>query len=313
VLPTKLTSIRGYGRAIVLAAALAGLMPPASAGAAAEIGATFPGADGTCGQGETILQSSSPGSPPQYAAPSAGVITSWSFHASPIPPSVLKFKVARPSGGNLFTIIGESPPKVPAGGVLNTYTDVQIPVQPGDVIGFYSEAADEAECFRSAEGFGFHSAGGDQPPASTPTGYIPGGVSLQMSLSAVLEPDCDGDDLGDETQDPNLSACHPRTLTLDANKNKVKKGKRVRLTGRIAETGSNGAACEASQTVELQRKKPSQSTFATVEQLQTDATGAFSAKQKVKKTFEYRTEVAETASCGGGLSNTEKVKVKKQK
>jgi hypothetical protein len=33
----------------------------------------------------------------------------------------------------------------------------------------------------------------------------------------------------------------------------------------------------------------------------------------VKKTFEYRAQVPETATCAGQTSNTEKVKVKKQK
>jgi hypothetical protein len=102
-----------------------------------------------------------------------------------------------------------------------------------------------------------------------------------------------------------------RTLSLDANKNKVKKGKRVTLTGRIAETRQAGS-CVAGQTVELQRRKPSQADFTTVEQLQTDAAGAFSAKEKVKKTFDYRAQVAETATCLGRTSNTEKVKVKKK-
>jgi hypothetical protein len=52
---------------------------------------------------------------------------------------------------------------------------------------------------------------------------------------------------------------------------------------------------------------------ATFTQLQTDAQGNFSAKKKVRKTFEYRAQVPETAKCDDGLSNTEKVKVKKDK
>jgi hypothetical protein len=64
--------------------------------------------------------------------------------------------------------------------------------------------------------------------------------------------------------------------------------------------------------VQLQRKRPSKTTFTTVEQLQTDAGGNFSAKKKVKKTFQYRAQVVETAACAPGLSNTEKVKVNKK-
>jgi len=112
-----------------------------------------------------------------------------------------------------------------------------------------------------------------------------------------------------ETLPPAKAA---RILTLDANKNKVKKGKRVTLSGRVTEIVRQGP-CESGQTVELQRKRPKQTTFTTVEQLQTDAAGSFSTKEKVKKTFEYRAQVAETAACGPGLSNAEKVKVKKKK
>jgi hypothetical protein len=79
-------------------------------------------------------------------------------------------------------------------------------VDPGDVIGFYVESAsDDAECFRSAPGFGFH-FGLDHPPGSTAE-YIPSALSSQMSISAVLEPDCDKDGLGDETQDTDTASC----------------------------------------------------------------------------------------------------------
>jgi hypothetical protein len=114
-----------------------------------------------------------------------------------------------------------------------------------------------------------------------------------------------------EPPQPEPPAKADRTLTLDANKNKVKKGKKVTLSGQVNEIVRQGP-CESGQPVQLQRKKPSQTTFATVGQLQTDAAGSFSTKKKVKKTFEYRAQVAETATCGGGLSNTEKVKVRKK-
>jgi hypothetical protein len=103
-----------------------------------------------------------------------------------------------------------------------------------------------------------------------------------------------------------------RTLTLDANKNKVKKGKKVTLSSQVNEIVRQGP-CESGQTVQLQRKKPSQASFTTVEQLQTNAAGNFTTKEKVKKTFQYRAQVGETATCAGQTSNTEKVKVKKKK
>jgi hypothetical protein len=111
---------------------------------------------------------------------------------------------------------------------------------------------------------------------------------------------------------PESVAKADRTLTLDANKNKVKEGKKVRLSGRLSAAARQGP-CESGQTVELQRKKASQASFTTFTQVQTDSQGSFSLKKKVKKTFEYRAQVVETAACGAALSNSEKVKVKKQK
>jgi hypothetical protein len=101
-----------------------------------------------------------------------------------------------------------------------------------------------------------------------------------------------------------------RTLTLDADKSKVNKGKKVTLSG-VLDAPGNEAACESGQTVELERKKPSQAVFATVKQLQTSPAGNFLTAEKVKKTFEYRGEVVESAQCQPGVSNTENVKVKK--
>ena len=104
---------------------------------------------------------------------------------------------------------------------------------------------------------------------------------------------------------------------MDTNKKKVtiKKGskrKRVRFFGNVA-APEDVAGCAANQTLDLQRKKPRQSTFTTFAQVQTDATGGFSVKKRVKKTFQYDVAVAETPDCNDAVSNVKKVKVKKKK
>jgi hypothetical protein len=307
----KSTGVRRFGVAACLV--VGALAAPTSAGAAAQIGTTFPGSNLSCGDFITHLQTTSAGN--SYAAPAAGVITSWSVHPTGSTPNALKLKFGRAAGGNDFTIVGESPPKTPTPGVLNTYTDVRFPVQPGDVIGYFAETPMFTGCGRNDSNFSARSVTGDQAPGTTTT--YPGLTSsFQISFSATLEADCDSDGFGDETQDPSVigGSCPPRsrTLALDASKNKVKKGRSVTLSGRLTELVRQGE-CQSAQTVELQRKKPSQTTFTTFQQLQTDAAGAFSARVKVKKTFEYRTQVAETATCGVALSDTEKVKAKKKK
>src|SRR6266511_3420090 len=92
--------------AIIAACAWAAVWVP-PAGAATQIGQTFAPVT-SCGAASTYLQTTSPGG--QYAAPSPGVITAWSFQANATPPTQIKLKVARPAGGNLYTTVGESPP-----------------------------------------------------------------------------------------------------------------------------------------------------------------------------------------------------------
>jgi len=304
---------RRFGVVLATAAIAASSVAAApSASAATQIGETFAMSFNFCGA-DTLLQSGSPGG--QYAAPFAGVLTSWSFTAGPTPPQ-RKLKVARPAGGNSFTIVGESELKAPTPNALNSYP-VRIAVHPGEVIGFFQSTAGSCGARGSGPDYSFHYVSGGDPAPGTTTVFAGPNSNTQWDIAAILEPDCDSDDFGDETQDADISSCQPqpkaeRTLILDAEKSKVKKGKKVTLAGQLDALG-NEAACEAGQTVELQRKKPSQTVFATVQQLQTTATGNFSAKAKIKKTYEYQAVVAESAECQPGVSNTEKVKVQKKK
>jgi hypothetical protein len=175
---------------------------PGTAGAATTLGETFVPPDAFT-EVSIALQAQSPGN--AYAAPSPGVITSWSFQASfGALPQGLKLKVGRPAGGADFTIVGESAPKNPISNQLNTYTDVSIPVQTGDVIGLYPGDVDnDAHFFRSVDeskGFGAVVHVGDLAPGGTDD--FEGPVSVyQLDVSAKLEPDADHDGFGDETQD----------------------------------------------------------------------------------------------------------------
>jgi hypothetical protein len=199
--------------------------------------------------------------------------------------------------------------------VLNTYP-ARIPVTGGEILSLWLQTS--AGCyFSAAEGNSVRYRSGGPYPEPSAGEVFPTNIEqtfARLNVSAVVEPDCDADGFGDETQDPNLfgESCPPkgRSVSLDANKNKVKKKKKARLSGHLE---SAEQACEAGQAVELQRKRPKQTTFTTFAQLQTDTQGNFSLKKKLKKTTEFRVQVPETAACDDGLSNTEKVKVKKNK
>jgi hypothetical protein len=115
----------------------------------------------------------------------------------------LELKVARPSGGSQFQIVGASSADVSGltGNRLFT-TLTQIPVQAGDVIGLRGDTGSGLPCDRAAPSPMSVEAilAGNPAVGSTvsPTGSF---ASFELDLSARLEPDADGDGYGDETQD----------------------------------------------------------------------------------------------------------------
>jgi hypothetical protein len=192
------------------------LSAPSSALASTQIGQTFVPTE-AWGPG-TFLQSTSPAG--QYSAPSTGVITSWSFRAGGLPAISIKLKVARAAGGDHFTIVGSSPLKPPVPGVLNTYTDVRIPVQAGDFLGLYLDTNNGhvSAPQGAVAGYGDHyELGVDAAPFSADLydGPFSGLSGNQFDISATLEADCDGDGLGDETN-PGTSPCNSSAGTTSA-------------------------------------------------------------------------------------------------
>ena len=168
-----------------------------------------------------------------------------------------------------------------------TYALVIAPSTPG--IGNLPMATDGDRC--PGQAYGDAAAN----PGTWPFSYAALGIDL--IFAAFVEP-------------PKAD----RTLTFDANKNRVKKGQRVRFSGQI-DAPQNEAGCEPDQTVELQRKKKKapDTAFETFATLQSGTTGSFTAVLVAKKTRVYRAQVPETATCLSGVSNSEKVKVKRAK
>lgn len=196
---------------VVLAALIAA---PGSAGAATQIGQTFLPTD-NCSP-RTRLQSSSPGG--QYAAPFAGVITSWSFQASSAGgESPMRLKVGRHASGDQFTIVGESEGQaIPDLDVLKTFP-TRIPVLAGDVIGVYTAPPSVFYCAGPAMGYAVHQGTFGEDVALGPPAMFSPVNDLQLGVSAALEPDCDQDGLGDESQDPDTSSCptcHGKPATI---------------------------------------------------------------------------------------------------
>ena len=72
---------------------------------------------------------------------------------------------------------------------------------------------------REHQGWGHRrDRGGTDPPPSNTSTYDATALTsnAQFDVSATLEADCDGDGLGDETQDPDTSSCKPPSTTAVA-------------------------------------------------------------------------------------------------
>jgi hypothetical protein len=180
---------------VAVAVGLVGLVIPASAGAATQVGKTF-NPDESCPPNSTFLMSGVPG----FTVPSNGVITSWRFQApSTFVPTTLKLKMARHASGNDFTIIGESDPQSPTPSQLNFYP-TRIPVLTGDVLGMYMASPDPRFCGHTLVSTTFHKLLDADPPPGTTFTYTMD-ADFEIDISATVEPDADNDGFGDETQD----------------------------------------------------------------------------------------------------------------
>jgi hypothetical protein len=238
----------------------------------------------------------------QEAQPFQTVVTNTQTPANPRGDTIV--------GNFELRFIAEGPFSFPGGGLIIRFSNPSLAYQADtlcDAVLVHTDAPSDPSGFFVARAY------------NDPDGAAPWANEMADNMGAfqlVLDADCDADGLGDSTPDPNLFGgncpARGRTATLDASKNKVKKGKKVKLTGRITEQARAGE-CQSGQTVELQRKKSGATSFKTIEQVITDATGGFSSREKVKKTYKYRAEVDPSAGCNGGVSNTEKVKVKKKR
>jgi hypothetical protein len=126
----------------------------------------------------------------------------------------MKFKVFRPSGAaGGYSVIAESPLINVTGGGIQSFP-FRLTVQPGDVIGLYSDS-NAGLCGRFttsfSDAFGFVNVD-DVAPGDIRT-YSPG-VLFRFDVAASVEPDADGDGFGDITQDacptdPARQACPP--------------------------------------------------------------------------------------------------------
>jgi hypothetical protein len=303
--------IRRVGLAMVLTA-VAGFALPGPSGAlgATTLGQTFVPTDSTtCNGGpdwEVVQTGRASGT--SYAAPSAGVLTSWSFEAGSFQ-TVLTLRVFHPTGtAHEYQVIADGGPlqTIAASSGLHTFP-IQIPVAAGDLIGIRSTSGGCAS--PTGNGADIYDLNfGTATPVGMSDTYSPNSGFI-WDIAAQLEPDCDGDALGDETQDADVSACHSNAFTFAGVTLNKKKGTAT-LNVNVPEPGQligsgNGAKVAASG--------------ATISKTVTPGTAQLLIKAKGKKkralneTGKVKLRVAVTYTPTRGKSNTQSIKVKLKK
>lgn len=218
---------------------LAGLVAPIAALAA--FSSASASASTEFGSGCTATNSSNPaysivqlglasGAP--VGIPSAGVITRWRVNLISSASVVVeqRLKIFRPTADpKTFQVIGESGVEGVAAGANSFPT--RVPVAAGDRLGLTGIGVFGALICESGEsGDKFGALFPADPAVGSGPGQVGEGVAL-LPVTAVIEPDADGDGYGDETQDkcPQSAATQAPCPTIGLSTFEIAKAGSVTL------------------------------------------------------------------------------------
>jgi Ca2+-binding RTX toxin-like protein len=136
-----------------------------------------------------------------------GAITSWTHNAFGAATQPVTMKIFRLVAGTTYRVVGHDGPRTLSGPGLITFSGISVPVQAGDVLGLNAGTGSGfVQCMFVATGdtmlYANPSDAADGQDVTFTT--VP---DRRPNISAVVEPDCDKDGLGDETQDTNTASC----------------------------------------------------------------------------------------------------------
>jgi hypothetical protein len=240
------------------------------------------------------------------SSPVNGTVVRWRIRVGDVT-EVTNFRIIRPLAGGVFTGAGTSASVTPPINATTSY-DLQLPIQIGDYIGIDCCNPGPAEFFvtgNAATRNEWQPSLADGGPGRAPSGTNP----YEIAINADIEPDCDKDGLGDESQDADVSACHSNAFTFaGVTRNKKKGTATVKLNvpepGELIGSGK-GAKVAAAEATTSKAVTPGTA------QLLIKAKGK--KKRKLNETGKVKLTVAVTYTPTGGKPNTQSIKVKLKK
>ncbi len=133
----------------------------------------------------------------QVTATAAGVVTLWRIRSG-AQPNPVAFQVLRPAGGADVVEVGRTPTVTPTADAPSEHL-TRIPIQVGDRIGIVCCQTGTGDNYVAATPAATVDVWGP-PVADTPAAPV-GSGDLELLVNADIEPDVDGDEYGDESQD----------------------------------------------------------------------------------------------------------------
>lgn len=233
---------------VSIAAAIAALALPAGASAATEIGNVCKAESGFP-QNSTEIQLENATSALPVAVPVDGVLTGWKVKSGVAETETQQLVVFRPTGGaDEYRVVATSSPERVATGT-NVFP-ARLPVRAGDHLGLFGPAPSGALfCEGGIPGDRLGVTFKELDPSEVPTQFG-NQAPYRVPVSAVVEPDGDGDGYGDETQDK----C-PLSAQFQAECPKISLDQ-LALSGRAAVTDLVTVDHEAPVTVSATAKVP---------------------------------------------------------
>jgi len=101
-----------------------------------------------------------------------------------------------------------------------------------------------------------------------------------------------------------------RTIELAPSSEALRRGRRLTLRVKV-EAFADLAGCQASQSVQLQRRRPASTTYRTFATRRTSTSGTLTVRTRPTATYVYRARVVQSARCIGAVSNRERVTLRR--